>query len=85
MIIDVFGVYAKRYVEGPKGQVSKIIKLHALQSCRIAPTNSTWDQWNAKSLGLPYFVKYHVIIFVIYHRDKVTYFNNKNAITLMQI
>jgi hypothetical protein len=41
MIVDVFGVYAKRYVEGPKGQVSKIIKLHALQSCRIAPTNST--------------------------------------------
>jgi len=36
-------------------------------------------------LGLPYIVKYHVIIFVIYHRDKVTYFNNKNAITLMQI
>jgi hypothetical protein len=35
MIVDVFGICAKRYVGGPKGQVGKIIKLHALQSCRI--------------------------------------------------
>jgi hypothetical protein len=43
MIVDVFGVCAKRYVQGLKGQVSKIIKLQALQNCKIAPTNSARD------------------------------------------
>ncbi len=27
LIVDVFGIYAKRYVEDPKGQVSKTIAL----------------------------------------------------------
>ncbi len=36
-------------------------------------------------MGLPYFVRYPAIIYVIYQREKMTYFNNKNAITLMRI
>jgi len=35
-------------------------------------------------MGLPYFVRYLAIIYVVYHRDKVTYFNNKNPITLIR-
>ncbi len=35
-------------------------------------------------MGLPYSVRYPTIIFVIYQREKVQYFNNKNAITLMR-
>ncbi len=46
--------------------------------------NSTKDQWNAKSLGLSYLMKYLAIIFVIYHREKVTYFSNKNVMTLIR-
>jgi hypothetical protein len=42
------------------------------------------NQWNAKSLGLPYFVKYLAIIFVIYQKEKVQYFSNKNVITLVK-
>ncbi len=38
-----------------------------------------------KSLGLPYLMKYPTIIYVIYQRNKVTYFNNKNVIMLMKI
>jgi hypothetical protein len=30
-------------------------------------------------------VRYPAIIFAIYWRKKVTYFNNKNAITLMKV
>ncbi len=84
LIIDVFGVCAKGYVEDPKRQVNKAITLQALQSCRIAPTNFVKDQWNAKILGSPYSVKYPTIIYMIYHRKKVTYFSNKNLITLMK-
>jgi hypothetical protein len=32
---------------------------------------------------LPYFVKYLAIISIIYQKEKVQYFSNKNAITLM--
>jgi hypothetical protein len=85
LIVDVFGVYAERYVEDPKGQVGKTITLQALQSCKIAPINFVGNQWNAKNLGLPYFVRYPAIISVIYQREKMTYFNNKNVITLMRI
>ncbi len=35
-------------------------------------------------MGPPYFVTYPTIIFVIYQREKVQYFNNKNAITLVR-
>ncbi len=66
LIVNVFGVCAERYVEDPKGQVSKIIALQALSSCRIAPTKFARDQWIAKSLGLPYSVRYLAIVFVIY-------------------
>ncbi len=85
MIVDVFGVCAKGYVEKPKGQVSKSPTIQALQSCRLALTNSSTNQWNAKSLGLPYSVKYLAIISVIYQREKVQYFSNKNVITLVRI
>jgi len=71
LIIDVFGVCAKEYVEKVKRKFSKSFVMQALQSCKLAPTNSFINQWNAKSLGLPYFVKYPTIIFVIYQREKV--------------
>jgi hypothetical protein len=35
-------------------------------------------------MGLPYSVRYLAIIFVIYKRKKVQYFNNNNVITLMK-
>ncbi len=38
---------------------------------------------NGKSLGLPYSIRYLAIISMIYQRNKVKYFSNKNAITLM--
>ncbi len=61
----------ERCVEKPKRQVSKSLAIQILHSCRLAPTNSLVDQWNIKSLGLPYSVKYPTIIFVIYQREKV--------------
>ncbi len=36
-------------------------------------------------MGLPYSIRYPIIIFMIYQKEKVTYFSNKNAITLMRI
>jgi hypothetical protein len=66
LIVDVFGVCVDGYVKEPKGQVRKSLAVQALQSCRLAPTNSSTDQWNIKSLGFPYFVKYPTIISVIY-------------------
>ncbi len=38
------------YVEESKGQVNKSLAVQALQSCKLAPTNSSTNQWNAKSL-----------------------------------
>jgi hypothetical protein len=70
LIVDVFGLCVDGCVEEPKGQVNKSLVIQALQSYKLAPTNSSTNQWNAKSLGLPYFVKYPTIIFVIYHREK---------------
>jgi len=64
-------VCAKGYVEESKGQVSKSLIVQALQSCRLAPANSSSNQWNAKSLGLPYTVKYPTIISIIYQREEV--------------
>ncbi len=84
LIINVFGVYAEEYVEESKGQVNKSLVVQALQSCRLAPTDFYIDQWNAKNLGLPYSVRYPTIIFVIYQKEKVQYFSNKNVITLMR-
>ncbi len=40
LIIYVFGVSAKGYVEGTKGQVSNSLAIQALQSCRLALANS---------------------------------------------
>ncbi len=85
LIIDVFGMCADGYVEELKGLINKSLVVQALQSCRLTPTNSSIDQWNIKNFGLPYFVKYHVIVFVIYQKEKVQYFSNKNAITLMKV
>ncbi len=82
LIVDVFGVCVKGYVEELKGQVSKSIAIQTIYSCRFAPTNSFVDQWNAKSMGLPYFVKYLTIISIIFQREKPQYFNNKNVITV---
>ncbi len=84
LIIDVFGVYVERYVMDPKRQVGKIVALQALHNYKIEPTNFIRDQWNAKSLGLPYLVRYLAIISMIYQSEKVNYFSKKNAITLMK-
>ncbi len=77
LIVDVFGICAKGYLEDSKEQVT-------LQGCRLAHANSSTNQWNTKNLGLPYFVRYPTTIFVIYQKEKVQYFSNKNAITLMR-
>ncbi len=39
---------------------------------------------NVKSLGLPYSIGYLAIISIIYQREKVQHFSNKNAITLVR-
>jgi hypothetical protein len=39
LIVDVFEVCAKGYVEEPKGQVSKSLVVQALQNCRLTPAN----------------------------------------------
>jgi len=64
-------VCAEGYIEEPKGHVSKLLAIQALQSCRLAPANSFIDQWNVKNMGLPYFIKYPSIISIIYQREKV--------------
>jgi hypothetical protein len=57
LIIDVFGVCVEGYVKKLKGQVSMSVAIQGLQSCKLAPINSSINQWNAKSLGLSYFVR----------------------------
>jgi hypothetical protein len=74
LIMDVFGVCAKGYIEKLKGQVSKSLAYKFYNK-----------SMNAKSLGLPYSIRYLAIISMIYQRDKVKYFSNKNAITLMRV
>jgi hypothetical protein len=71
LVVFVFGVCVEGYVEDPKRQVSKSLAIQALQSYRLALANFFTNQWNAKSLGLPYFVRYPAIISVIYQREKV--------------
>jgi len=66
LVVFVFGVCAEGYIEDPKRQVNKSLVVQALQNYRFTPTFYFSNQWNAKSLGLPYFVKYHAIIYVIY-------------------
>ncbi len=66
LIVVVFKVCAQGYVKDPKRKINKTITLQALQSCRIAPINFLGDKWSAKSLALPYIVKYPVIRSVIY-------------------
>jgi len=85
LIVDIFGICVEKYLEDRKGHVSKSLTVHELQSCRLAFANSFADQWNAKSMGLPYSIKYPAIISIVYQREKVQYFNNKNVITLVII
>ncbi len=61
----------KGYVKELKEQVSKSLTVQALQSCRLAPTNFSANQWNAKSLALPYSIRYPTIIFIIYQKEKL--------------
>jgi hypothetical protein len=35
-------------------------------------------------MGLPYSIRYPAIIYVIYQREKVQYFSNRNVITLVK-
>ncbi len=51
--------------------VTKSLVVQALQRCRLPFANSFVDQWNAKSLGLPYSIRYFTIIFIIYQKKKV--------------
>ncbi len=74
---------ADGYVEELKGQVNESLVVQALQSCRLAPANSSTNQWNTKNISLPYSVKYLDIISIIFQMEKVQYFSNKNIITLM--
>ncbi len=39
LIVDVFRMCVKRYLEESKGQISKSLAVQALQSYRLAPTN----------------------------------------------
>jgi len=71
MNVNVFGVCANGCVEELKGQVNKSLAIQTLQGCRLAFANSSTNQWNVKSLNLPYSMRYLAIIFVIYHREKV--------------
>jgi hypothetical protein len=66
LIVNVFRVCAKGCVEKLKGYVNKSLEIQILQSYRLAPANSSAYNWNAKSLGVPYSVKYLAIIYVIY-------------------
>ncbi len=74
-------MFLEGYVEEPKGQVSKSLAVQALQTCRLAPINFSIDQRNAKK---PRSVKYSTIISIIYQKEKVNYFSNKNVITLVR-
>ncbi len=58
LIVDVFGVCVEGYVEKPKGQVNKSLAIQALHNCKLTPAMFSTDQWNAKSMGLPYSVRY---------------------------
>ncbi len=71
LTIDVFGMCVDGYVEKPKGHVNKSLVVQALQSCRLTPAKFFANQWNAKSLDLPYSIKYPTIIYVIYQKEKV--------------
>jgi len=70
LIVNLFGVYVKGYIEDSNGQVSKSVTLQALHNYRITPTNYARNQWNAKNLGLPYSVTYPTIISMIYQKEK---------------
>jgi hypothetical protein len=35
-------------------------------------------------MGLPYSIRYPIILFVNYQREEVQYFSNKNVITLVR-
>ncbi len=67
-----------------KRQVNKSLAIQELHNCRLAPIIFFTNQWNAKCLGLPYSIRYPTIIFIIYYKEKVQYFNNNNVITLMK-
>jgi hypothetical protein len=84
LIINVFGTCPDEYVEELKRQVNKSLIVQTLHSYRLALANSSTNQWNTNSLGLPYFVRYPTTIPIVYQRGQIQYFNNKNVITLVK-
>lgn len=43
------------------------------------------EQWSVENMKMRYDIKFLVLIQVIYWKDKVCYFSNKNEISMMKI
>jgi hypothetical protein len=43
------------------------------------------EQWNVGKMKMLYDIIFLVLIQVIYQRDKICYFNNKNVISMMKV
>jgi hypothetical protein len=54
-----------------------------LQHIALPRTYVKIEQWSVGMMKPPYDICFHALIQVTYKRDKVSYFNNKNVISIM--
>jgi hypothetical protein len=83
LIVNVFGVYVKGYIKDPNGQVNKSIHCKHYIIVEVHP------QIMQKINGMQRVWVCHILLntmqsyLCFIKKKKMTYFNNKNAITLM--
>lgn len=51
----------------------------------IKPPYTNVDQWNVKKCKMSFNIRYSVVIFVVYQKEKVNYLNNRNPFTFMKV
>jgi hypothetical protein len=81
---NAFGVCQSGYIENSKGQMNKMV-VELLFTHDIKPPYTNVDQWNFKKRKMSYNIKYPIVIFAGYQKEKVNYMNNRNALTFMKV
>ncbi len=65
--------------------MNKLVVEELLFSHDIKPPYTNVDEWNVKKCKMSFNIRYPIVIFVVYQREKVNYLNNRNPFTFVKV
>ncbi len=65
--------------------MNKLVVEELLFNHDIKPPYINVDQWNVKKCKMSFNIRYPVVIFVVYQKEKVNYLNNRNPFSFMKV